>query len=98
MYHSIRNFAENVGLTFHTPEEFFLQEEPRPFIRSFEPSEYVTDLEIAEGLYIACFQVGQHCQLIDLQSLLHITSLIAKILSYFVEVLEPGSQHSFGSS
>jgi len=37
-----RNFAENVGIRFYTPEEFFLQESPRPFTRTFEPSEYLT--------------------------------------------------------
>ena len=36
-----RNFAANVGIAFHTPEEYFLEEEPRPFIRTFEPSEYL---------------------------------------------------------
>lgn len=36
-----RNLADNLGLTFRTPEEFFLGEQPRPFVRSFEPSRYV---------------------------------------------------------
>jgi hypothetical protein len=44
-----RNFAENVGITFHTPEEFFLHEEPREFSRSFNPSEYLPDFSAAEG-------------------------------------------------
>lgn len=46
---SDRNFAANVGITFHTPEEFFLHEEPRAFTRSFDPSEYLPDLSAAEG-------------------------------------------------
>ncbi|KUJ12099.1 PNK3P-domain-containing protein [Mollisia scopiformis] len=39
---SDRNFAHNVGIKFHTPEEFFLGESPRPFTRTFEPSEYAS--------------------------------------------------------
>lgn len=36
-----RNFAENIGIQFHTPEEYFLDEAPKPFTRTFEPSEYL---------------------------------------------------------
>ena len=36
-----RDFAANVGLPFHTPEEYFLNEEPRPFVRSFDPLTYI---------------------------------------------------------
>lgn len=46
---SPRNFAENVGIKFHTPEEFFLGEAPRPFTRTFEPSGYLTSASAATG-------------------------------------------------
>ncbi|KAF1849978.1 PNK3P-domain-containing protein [Cucurbitaria berberidis CBS 394.84] len=36
-----RDFAANVGLPFHTPEEYFLHEDPRPFVRSFDPITYI---------------------------------------------------------
>jgi bifunctional polynucleotide phosphatase/kinase len=44
-----RNFAANVGITFHTPEEYFLGEAPRPFETTFDPSKYVLGNAIAEG-------------------------------------------------
>ncbi|EOA81178.1 uncharacterized protein SETTUDRAFT_100378 [Exserohilum turcica Et28A] len=40
---SDRDFAANVGIPFHTPEEYFRQEEPRPFVRTFDPTSLVKD-------------------------------------------------------
>ncbi|RAL64556.1 hypothetical protein DID88_002030 [Monilinia fructigena] len=37
---SDRNFAENIGIKFYTPEEYFLREAPKPFTRTFEPADY----------------------------------------------------------
>lgn len=37
---SDRNFAHNVGIAYHTPEEFFLGEKPRSFARDFELTDY----------------------------------------------------------
>ncbi|PQE03755.1 hypothetical protein CJF30_00006436 [Rutstroemia sp. NJR-2017a BBW] len=40
---SASNFAENVGIKFYTPEEYFLHEAPRPFTRTFEPGDYIPE-------------------------------------------------------
>ncbi|KAF2035544.1 DNA kinase/phosphatase Pnk1 [Setomelanomma holmii] len=44
-----RDFAANVGIQFHTPEEYFLQEEPRPFTRDFDPTVYIDEHELADA-------------------------------------------------
>ncbi|OBT65228.1 hypothetical protein VE03_04578 [Pseudogymnoascus sp. 23342-1-I1] len=36
-----RGFGDNVGIRFLTPEEYFLDEKPREYARSFHPGEYV---------------------------------------------------------
>lgn len=41
---SDRDLADNLGIKFHTPEEYFLGEEARPFRRSFDPSTYLASL------------------------------------------------------
>ena len=39
---SDRDFAANVGIKFHTPEEYFLKEQVQPFTRDFEPRDYLS--------------------------------------------------------
>lgn len=41
---SDRDFAANVGISFHTPEEYFLGEAAKPFTRPFSPSAYLEDV------------------------------------------------------
>ncbi|KAM3069449.1 DNA kinase/phosphatase Pnk1, variant 2 [Clarireedia jacksonii] len=48
---SDRNFAENVGIKFYTPEEYFLHEAPRPFTRTFEPGDYISEGTAVTGKY-----------------------------------------------
>jgi len=46
--------AANIGLTFKTPEEYFLAQTPRPFNRGFDPKVYSTGLQsdnISSTLY-----------------------------------------------
>ncbi|KAG9190633.1 bifunctional polynucleotide phosphatase/kinase [Alternaria panax] len=38
-----RDFAANIGIPFHTPEEYFRHEDPRPFLRAFEPTAYMEE-------------------------------------------------------
>ncbi|TQS38905.1 hypothetical protein Golomagni_00584 [Golovinomyces magnicellulatus] len=38
-----RNFAENVGIRFATPEEYFLGEKARAFMYPFRPSDYIQE-------------------------------------------------------
>ena len=40
---SSRDFAANAGIAFKTPEEFFLDEEPQPYARTFDPSTYANN-------------------------------------------------------
>ena len=42
---SDRNFAANVGIRYVTPEEFFLEERPKPFERDFDPQAYLVDFQ-----------------------------------------------------
>lgn len=38
---SDRDLAVNIGITFHTPEEYFLRQSPEPFVRDFDPKQFL---------------------------------------------------------
>ncbi|KAF2759782.1 PNK3P-domain-containing protein [Pseudovirgaria hyperparasitica] len=38
---SDRDFAANVGIKFYSPEEYFSKEDARPFVRNFDPANYL---------------------------------------------------------
>ena len=38
---SDRDFAANLSILFHTPEAFFLGEPEKPFVRTFDPGQYI---------------------------------------------------------
>jgi bifunctional polynucleotide phosphatase/kinase len=40
---SDRNFAANIGIGFITPEEYFLQQPPEPYERTFDPSSHLAN-------------------------------------------------------
>ena len=46
---SDRDFAANVGIKFHTPEEYFLKEDPQPFTRNFEPKDYLIQANLTSS-------------------------------------------------
>lgn len=46
---SFRDFAENVGIKFLTPEEYFLQHKPRDFSRAFDPRAFVKETTTEDG-------------------------------------------------
>lgn len=44
-----RDFAANIGITFKTPEEFFLGKPPEPVSRAFDPSVYIKEESSGPG-------------------------------------------------
>lgn len=46
-----RDFAANVAIMFHTPEEFFLDASPEQVIRQFDPKAYIDVDPDAPGEY-----------------------------------------------
>ncbi|KAI9773844.1 MAG: hypothetical protein M1840_006069 [Geoglossum simile] len=52
-----RDFSANVGIRFHTPEEFFLKEAPKHFTRDFDPTAYLNNNNgsVSAALYAPVF-------------------------------------------
>jgi bifunctional polynucleotide phosphatase/kinase len=47
---SDRNMADNLGLKFQTPEEYFLDQPPREWVRTFDPASFMTISEVETRL------------------------------------------------
>lgn len=97
-HHMTSDMASNVGITFRSPEEFFLGEEPRPFARTFDPSSY-TIVPAPTNTSTLTHQLE-----IDEPKLTNIAQVpisLRKTMStwfYFAEAQAPESQHSFGTT
>jgi hypothetical protein len=46
----IRDLAANIGIQFKPPEEFFLNENPKPFTREFDPASYVAQSVVSSKI------------------------------------------------
>lgn len=58
---SDRNLAHNVGIGFKTPEEYFLHEEPEPYVQPFEPSDCLNNnAEDAPNASKSKYDQGMH--------------------------------------
>lgn len=55
-----RDFAANVGIRFHTPEEYFLQEEVKPFVRSFDPAVFLQQSSSGKSIPASMFSHASH--------------------------------------
>lgn len=79
-----RDFASNVGITYRTPEEFFLDEEgPQAFARGFEPVTYLNESssKAANPCRLPSRLAVLH--LLTSQQHLHCSPRIAYLTSYF---------------
>ena len=61
MLRTHRDFASNVGIAFHTPEEYFLHEQPVPFTRFFEPGAFLnrsssTPTHASMSVFSTCYR------------------------------------------
>ena len=61
MLRTHRDFASNVGIAFHTPEEYFLHEQPVPFTRFFEPGAFLnrsssTSTHASTSVFSTCYR------------------------------------------
>lgn len=45
-----RDLAANIGIQFKTPEEFFLNEESKPFTREFDPVSFLAQAVVSSKI------------------------------------------------
>lgn len=55
----LRDFAANIGITFKTPEEFFLGKSPEPVSRAFDPAVYIKE-ELSGPSKLHFIHLGSH--------------------------------------
>ena len=82
---SDRDLATNIGIPFKTPEEFFLDEAPRPFVRSFDPAAYLSVAADAESATTPMVYTKKH----DLEIVLFCGSPGAGKSTFYWQHMEP---------
>ena len=55
------DFADNVGIKFSTPEEYFLKEAPRSFRRLFDPTIYARAAESGQEGSVRWYYAALYC-------------------------------------
>jgi len=92
-----RNFSANIGISFHTPEEYFLNEPIEPFTRDFEPGDHLRDDPQQTKGEVLKLDVDRAQDLMLDQSFPS-KRVIPLTLSSSVEARDAGNQHSIGRS
>ncbi|KAF2002643.1 PNK3P-domain-containing protein [Amniculicola lignicola CBS 123094] len=82
-----RDLASNLSLPFHTPEEYFLKETPRPFVRDFDPVAYLA--ERLTLLLDALAPMGTFTKTSPLDIILFVGSPGAGKSSFYWKTLQP---------
>ena len=81
---SDRDLAMNIGITFHTPEEYFLNRPVEPFKRVFDPNEFLASQPDIEAQRPVPFQRQK-----DIELVIFCGSPASGKSSFFWEVMQP---------
>ena len=81
---SDRDLAANIGIAFHTPEEFFLNQPSEPFKRAFDPGEFLASQSDSERQEYESFRKQY-----DLELVIFCGCPASGKSSFFWEVLQP---------